>query len=67
MDKKILTILLLILTLTFGVIGNTSASETLIFAISADVNQLDPGDTNISQAVSNIFESLVKFKEELQV
>ena len=63
MKNKILTILLLAITLIFTVIGITSASETLIFAISVDVDQLDPGDTPLSQVVNNIFESLVKFKE----
>ena len=62
MKNKLLITLLFAMILIFGVISITSANETLIFAMSVDVNQLDPGDTNISQAISNIFESLVKFK-----
>jgi len=62
MKNKILIILLLAMTLIFVVIGITYASETMIFAISVDVDQLDPGDTSFSQVVNNIFESLVKFK-----
>jgi len=50
------------MTLIFGVIAITSASETLVFAISVDVDQLDPGSTSVSQVVNNIFEGLVKFK-----
>jgi len=59
---KLLLTFLLIMTLLFGTMGLASATETLVFAISVDVDQLDPGNTSISQAVNNIFEGLVKFK-----
>jgi len=62
MKIKLLITLLLAMTLIFGVVAITSASETLVFAISVDVDQLDPGSTSVSQVVNNIFESLVKFK-----
>jgi ABC-type transport system substrate-binding protein len=62
MKIKLLITLLLAMTLIFGVIAITSASETLVFAISVDVDQLDPGSTSVSQVVNNIFEGLVKFK-----
>ena len=39
-----------------------SANETLVYAISVEVDQLDPGSTSISRQVDNIFEGLVKFK-----
>ncbi|MBN2395443.1 MAG: ABC transporter substrate-binding protein [Candidatus Atribacteria bacterium] len=41
----------------------TAANEnnTLVFAISVDVDELDPGNTMIGQVVDNIFEGLVKF------
>ncbi len=63
MKIKLWIVFLFAVTLTFGTVCITSASETLIFAISVDVDQLDPGDTSFSQVVNNIFESLVKFKE----
>ena len=50
------------MTLIFGIIDLTSANETLVFSISVDVDQLDPGDTTIDQVIDNIFEGLVKFK-----
>ncbi|MBN2396607.1 MAG: ABC transporter substrate-binding protein [Candidatus Atribacteria bacterium] len=62
MKIKLLICFLLAVVLTFSIVGISFASETLTFAIAADVDQLDPGDTNISQVVNNIFEGLVKFK-----
>ena len=62
MRIKLLIVFLFAVTLTFGTVGIASASETLVFAISLDVDQLDPGDTSIYQVVNNIFEGLVKFK-----
>ena len=62
MKRKVFVILALIVFLIFAVIGIASASETLIFAISGDVNHLDPAETTIVQVVGNIFEGLVKFK-----
>ncbi len=62
MNIKLLIIFLLDVTLMFGIVGIASASETLVFAISVDVDQLDPGSTSVSQVVNNIFEGLVKFK-----
>jgi ABC-type transport system substrate-binding protein len=64
MKIKLLIFFLLTITLTFGIVGIASASKTLVFAISVDVDQLDPGSTSVSQVVNNIFESLVKFKAE---
>jgi len=62
MKIKLLMIFLLMMTLLFGIIDLTSADETLVFAISVDVDQLEPGDTTIDQVIDNIFEGLVKFK-----
>jgi peptide/nickel transport system substrate-binding protein len=59
---KLLIVFLFAVTLTFGTVCITSASETLVFAIAADVDQLDPADTSVSQVVNNIFEGLVKYK-----
>jgi peptide/nickel transport system substrate-binding protein len=62
MKIKLLIVFLLMMALLFGIVDPASASETLVFAISVDVDQLDPGDTVIFQVVDNIFEGLVKFK-----
>ena len=63
MKIKLLIFFLLIMTLLFGTMNLASATETLVFAISMDVDQLDPGSTSVSQQVDNIFEGLVKFKD----
>ena len=62
MKIKLLIIILFTLIILFGAVGIAFASETLVFAISVDVDQLDPGSTSVSQVVNNIFEGLVKFK-----
>jgi peptide/nickel transport system substrate-binding protein len=62
MKIKLWIVFLLVVTFTFSIVGIASASETLVFAISVDVDQLDPGDTAIGQVIDNIFEGLVKFK-----
>jgi peptide/nickel transport system substrate-binding protein len=62
MKSKLLIFFLLAVALTFGTVGIASASETLVFAISLDVDHLDPGNTSILQVVDNIFEGLVKYK-----
>jgi len=62
MKMKLWILFLLAVAAMFSTVCISSASETLAFAIAADVDQLDPADTNINQAVSNIFEGLVKFK-----
>ena len=64
MKNKVFVILLLVVFLIFGTVDLASASETLVFAISVDVDQLDLGSTSVSQVVNNIFEGLVKFKAE---
>lgn len=55
---------LLPIFLAFGLtsISYSYANNRLIFAISMDVDRLDPGDTSVSQIVNNIFEGLVQFK-----
>ena len=55
--------ILLFVILIFGLVEMCAAGSTLIFGMALDVDQLDPGDTNINQVVSNIFEGLVRFKE----
>ena len=50
------------MTLLFGTMDLVSATETLVFAISVDVDQLDPGGASVSKPVDNIFEGLVQFK-----
>jgi peptide/nickel transport system substrate-binding protein len=62
MKSKLLIVFLLTVILTFGTVGIAFASETLVFAISIDVDHLDPGYTVVSQVVDNIFEGLVKYK-----
>ena len=62
MKIKLWIIFLLMIALPFGTVDLASASETLVFAISLDVDELDPGNTVIAQVVGNIFEGLVKFK-----
>ncbi|MCJ7656729.1 MAG: ABC transporter substrate-binding protein [Candidatus Atribacteria bacterium] len=61
MKMKLWIIFLLAVTLTFSIVCITSASENLVFAISMDVDQLDPGSTSVSQVVDNIFEGLLKY------
>ena len=62
MRNKIFMVLLLTMALMVGTVGIASASGILVFAISLDVDQLDPGNTSIGQVVDNIFEGLVKYK-----
>jgi len=62
MKSKVFIILLSAVTLIFGIVGIASASDTLVFAISLDVDHLDPGYTVVNQVVDNIFEGLVKYK-----
>lgn len=62
MKIKLLIFFLFAVAVIFGIVDLASAIETLVFAISVDVDQLDPGDTSVSHAVNNIFEGLVKFK-----
>ncbi len=62
MKIKVWIIFLLMIALLFGTVDLAFASETLVFAISVDVDQLDPGSTSVSKQVDNIFEGLVKFK-----
>jgi len=62
MKIKLLIFFLFAVAVIFGIVDLASAVETLVFAISVDVDQLDPGDTSVSHAVNNIFEGLVKFK-----
>ena len=60
--NKIIGIFLLILVLTFEIVSISSASETLAFAISIDVNELDAGNSVMSYVVDSIFEGLVKYR-----
>ena len=62
MKIKLWIIILFAVAVIFGTMDIAYGSETLVFAISVDVDQLDPGDTSLSQVVNNIFEGLVKFK-----
>ena len=62
MKNKLLIFFLLAVALTFGTVGITFASETLIFGISLDVDHLNPGYTVVGHVVDNIFEGLVKYK-----
>ncbi|MHA1467851.1 MAG: ABC transporter substrate-binding protein [Promethearchaeota archaeon] len=62
MKIKLLIFFLFAVAVIFGIVDLAFAIETLVFAISVDVDQLDPGDTSVSHAVNNIFEGLVKFK-----
>jgi len=61
MKNKLLIFFLLAVTLTFGIMGIASASETMVFAISLD-DHLNPGNAVVGQVVGNIFEGLVKYK-----
>jgi ABC-type transport system substrate-binding protein len=62
MKSEVFVILLLVVILIFGTVGIASASDTLVFGISVDVDHLEPGYTIVSHVVDNIFEGLVKFK-----
>jgi len=65
-DKKLNKKLLIIFTLTmftvFGLVSLSFANNTLVFGVSLDVNELDPGSSVVSHVVDNIFEGLVKLK-----
>ena len=62
MKNKLLIVFLLAVVLTFGTVGIASASKTLSFAVSLDIDHLTPGNTSVSQVVDNIFEGLVEYK-----
>jgi len=62
MKMKLWIIFLLAAVLTFGIVGISYANNTLVFAVSLDVGNLDPGDSTVSQVLDNIFEGLVQFK-----
>ena len=59
---KIVGIFLLILILTFEIVNISFANQTLTFAISMDVNELDAGNSVMSYVVGSIFEGLVKYR-----
>lgn len=62
MKLKLLLFFLLAAMVTCTIVSISSANNTMVFSISMDVIELDPGNTVYSQAVDNIFEGLVKFK-----
>ena len=62
MKKKLWIFFILVVALTFGIVGIASATGTMVFSISLDIDHLDPGDTSLGQVVDNIFEGLVKYK-----
>jgi ABC-type transport system substrate-binding protein len=61
MKIELLIIFFIGLILSFSLVVAANENNTLVFAISVDVDQLDPGNTMIDQVVDNIFEGLVKF------
>jgi peptide/nickel transport system substrate-binding protein len=62
MKLKLLLFFLLAAMVTCTIVSISSANNTMVYSISMDVIELDPGNTVYSQAVDNIFEGLVKFK-----
>ena len=58
---KLWSIFLSALILTLGIVSISSASDTLVFAISVGIDELDPGNSITCYGVDNIFEGLVKF------
>ena len=63
MKIKLWIILLLPVLLTFTIVETSFANNTMIFAISTEVNELDPANSIGFYAIDNLFEGLVKFKE----
>lgn len=63
MKIKLWIIFLLPVVLIFTIVGTSSANDTMIFAISTEVNDLDPANSIGFYVVDNLFEGLVKFKE----
>ena len=59
---KIRIIFFLSVVLIYTIVGICSANDTLVFGISMDVNELDPGNSIGFYVVDNLFEGLVKFK-----
>jgi len=62
MKMKIRIIFFLSVVLIYTIVGICSANDTLVFGISMDVNELDPGNSIGFYVVDNLFEGLVKFK-----
>ena len=62
MKKYLLMFLLLMIAFLIFMTSISNASKTLRFAISVDINELDPGNSLPSYVVDNIFEGLLKFK-----
>jgi peptide/nickel transport system substrate-binding protein len=62
MKTKIRIIFFLSVVLIYTIVGICSANDTLVFGISTDVNELDPGNSIGFYVVDNLFEGLVKFK-----
>jgi len=62
MNKKLLIIFALAMLAIFDLVSLSFANNTLIFGVSLDVNELDPGSSVVSHVVDNIFEGLVRFK-----
>ena len=62
MKTKIRIIFFLSVVLIYTIVGICSANDTLVFGISMDVNELDPGNSIGFYVVDNLFEGLVKFK-----
>ena len=62
MKTKIRIIFFLSVVLICTIVGICSANDTLVFGISMDVNELDPGNSIGFYVVDNLFEGLVKFK-----
>ena len=62
MKTKIRIIFFLSVVLIYTIVGICFANDTLVFGISMDVNELDPGNSIGFYVVDNLFEGLVKFK-----
>ena len=57
-------IFLLVTLLVLYIVNIAFSSNSLSFAISVDVDEMDPGNTAIVQVIDSIFESLVRFRAE---
>ena len=62
MKIRFLMIFLLVTLFTLCITNLAFSIDTLSFAISVDVDEMDPGNTAIVQVVDSIFEGLVRFR-----
>jgi len=59
---KSLIYFFIIVILLFAITDVSFTKDSIVFAVSSDVHELDPGNALVIQAIDNIFEGLLKFR-----